>query len=93
MPSSLPRRVTIHPSVLFRELDQELVLIDLRDDRCFSLDSVGGRIWQLLAAGSEVPAIAEQLRAEYDVSDAELSRGLAELLDRLADAGLVTVEP
>jgi hypothetical protein len=92
MSNSLPKRVIISPEVLFRELDGEAVLLDLNTERYYGLDDVGTRIWQLLSEQGDVAAARDLMLAEYQVDSETLSQDMADLLGRLAEAGLVTLE-
>jgi hypothetical protein len=88
----LPTRVTISPELLVQQLEDETVLLDLQSERYFGLDDVGTRMWRLLAEHREVLPVYERLLKTYQVDDATLRHDLAAFIDRLADAGLVTVE-
>jgi len=91
MTDSLPKRVIPSPDVLFRELEGEAVMLDLGSERYFGLDEVGARIWQLLDQHHDVETVVAQVLAEYEVGEEQLRRDLADLIENLVDAGLVTV--
>ena len=54
------------PLVLSVVRDRDAALLDLRSQRCFTLNEVGTRIWVLLSRGTEQAVIAELLAEEYD---------------------------
>lgn len=54
-------------------IDGEAIIIDLSTGMYFSLDRVGGRIWDLLASQVSLAGILERLLDEYEV-DAEVAR-------------------
>ncbi len=89
---SLPHRVTMSPEVLFRDLDGEAVMLDLNTERYFGLDEVGARMWQLLAEHGHVETVVQLLLAEYEVEEDRLRQDLANLIAKMADAGLIIVE-
>jgi hypothetical protein len=91
MPVTLPRRVTMLSEVLFRELDGEAVILDLNSERYYGLDEVGTRIWQLLAEHGDPLTAREAMLAEYDVDDETLTRDMVELIEKLAENGLVAI--
>lgn len=93
MTPTLPQSVQLSDDVLFRELDGEAVLLDLQSERYYGLDSVGTRIWQLIAEHNDTTAVIAAMLAEYEVSEEQLTRDLIDLLGRLAEAGLVTLDP
>ncbi len=93
MPSTLPQRVTISPDVLLQELNGEAVLLDLKTERYYGLDDIGTRMWQLLDSNGQVEAACARLLQEYEVDETTLKDDLAELIDKLAEAGLISVQP
>lgn len=91
--SVLDQRVVIPPTVMFRELDGESVLLNLDSERYFGLDAVGTRIWVTLAEAGGVRAGYARLLDEFEVEPAQLERDLEALLADLAAQGLVVLEP
>lgn len=85
-------RVAVSPEVVFQQLDDEIVLLNLKNENYYSLDDVGARMWQLLAEHGEVATVVERLEQEYDTDGATLRRDLLELISRLQEAGLLTTE-
>lgn len=88
----LPTRIAMDPDVLFRELDGEMVLLNLKDERYYGLDEVGSRTWKLLSEHGDVQRTLERLLEEYDVDEDRLRSDIAELIDKLVKAQLVSVE-
>jgi hypothetical protein len=78
---------------LFREVGEGGVLLNLESERYYILDDVGTRMWELLTELGDVTATAERLLDEYDVDEALLRRDLASLVNELAEAGLIVVQP
>ncbi len=93
MSETLPARVAVAPDILFQELEGESVLFNMQTDHYFGLDDVGTEFWRLLAQHGEVEPVVAQLLADYghEVDEATLRRDLADLIDQLVDAGLLTV--
>jgi len=83
--------ITISKDVLSQELAGETVLLDLHSESYFGLDKVGTRVWQLLNEGREVSCLVDILLDEYEVERAVLEQDVAELLDRLSEAGLIKI--
>lgn len=92
MDTPLPGRVEVPSDVLFQELKGEAVLLNLETERYYGLDSVGTRMWQLMAADGDVIGAFEQLASEYDVAPDVLRRDMAELIAKLSDIGLLKVD-
>jgi hypothetical protein len=93
MTVSFSDRVRIAPEVMFREVGDESVILDLKSERYLGLNDVGTRMWQALIAASSIQAAYEVLLANYDVEPAELERDLRELVDQLVEMSLITIGP
>jgi hypothetical protein len=66
--TALGRSERFKPETLVMSIvrDTDAALLDLRSERCFTLNEVGARIWVLLSQGTECAVIAELLAEEYD---------------------------
>ncbi len=78
--------------VVFRQLEDEAVLVHLGSNRIYSLNPTGARFWELLAAGVDVSDIKAQLLREFDVDGEQLESEIEALLTSLTSEGLVAVE-
>ncbi len=98
--TSLPRADSAHPQLPQVRLDQAsgvlgarqadtTVLLDLGSDMYYTLNEVGGRIWELIGEGIAVPGIVERLQEEYDVAPETLAGDTVTMIDRLLKAKLV----
>jgi len=91
-PITLASRVITRDDVLFRDLDGEMVLLDLRTGVYCSLDPVGTRIWLLTQEGRSLAGVVEAVVAEYDVGTEQCSADLLAFVASLREKGLVEVE-
>lgn len=64
--------VLVSPAVKETASEDGGVLLDVEQGICFSLNSVGLRIWELLKQGDSHEQIAEQLEKDYAVPRAQL---------------------
>jgi hypothetical protein len=85
---SLRDTLRIRTDVVFRQLDDEAVLLDLKSGTYFGLNTVGTRVWQLVGDGAPLSAVLDTLAAEYDVTRDELERDLLQLVEELCTRGL-----
>lgn len=90
---SFADRAMVPSSVLIRFLDQESVLLNLETERYFGLDPVGTRIWQLVTSAPTIDAAFFQLVEEFDVEPETLRSNMSELLNHLAENGLIGTQP
>ena len=77
--------------VAFREIDREVVILDLESGSYFGLNSVGSRAWMLVTEGRSLQEVHDALLAEYDVPSDQLQRDLLDWARRLLDKGLLHV--
>jgi hypothetical protein len=77
--------------VVFRQLDDEAVLLDLESGTYFGLNAVGTRVWQLLAEHADLKTVLNTLADEYDADLAELERDLLTLSEELCARGLTEI--
>ncbi|HTQ80696.1 MAG TPA: PqqD family protein [Thermoanaerobaculia bacterium] len=89
MNSSPSIRLKIPEKVLFRDLDGEAVLLDLKSGQYFGLNEVGTRIWNLIVAHGAVEPAWLALCAEFDAPADRLRSDLMSFLERLIARGLL----
>ena len=80
---------SIPEDVLFQDVNDEVVLLDLASEHYFGLDEVGARIWMLLKEQKAAGQIVEELLQEYEVDRADQESDVHELLAQLHEAGLI----
>ena len=74
--------------VLAREVDGEMVLLNLESEQYYGLDPVGANIVTRLTRVPEHEALAA-LNTQYDVDPAVLESDVKRLVAALVDAGLL----
>lgn len=85
-------RVLFKDDVLFRQLDDEAVLLDLDSQRYFGLEEVATRLWALLAENPSLPTARLTLLQEFETDAGTLDRDLRVFLGQLLERGLVRLE-
>jgi hypothetical protein len=88
----LEKRFSKDPSMVFRQIADECLLVPIRHltadlDYIFVLNTVAGRIWELIDGQRQVRDIADQIAAEFEVSPQEAAKDLVELLGQLQEIG------
>jgi hypothetical protein len=68
---------------------EELVLVQLKTNRIYSLNKTGARLWELLSSGCSREAIERQLLDEFDVDEAQLRQEVDTQLAELTQEGLL----
>ena len=86
-------QIAIPAHLLFQEVDDEAVLLDLERGHYFGLDAIGTRIWRLLAEHSTLPVVYRALlQAGYAVDEEELEHDLEGFVRELVAEGLIELE-
>lgn len=85
--------LTVSDDVLFRELDTEAVLLNLKTGVYFGLNPVGTRAWQLFAEHHVLARVVDLMLDEFEVERDVLEQDLLDLSRQLVDAGLCEVTP
>jgi hypothetical protein len=77
------------PHVVSRQIGAGAVLIHLRTNQIYELNTQGARVWQLIQDGMTRDEIVATLTGEFDAGQANLAGDVDALLARLTEAELV----
>ena len=89
---NLSDKGTIPPQVMARKVGDENVILDLASGTYYGLDTVGTRIWQLIALGQTLEQVCEVMLAEYDVTREDIERDVLALVETLMKSQLLRVK-
>jgi hypothetical protein len=78
--------------VLLQQVGEESVLLDLKTERYFGLDSVGTRMWETLAKADNVEAAYQELLSCYEVDAGRLRQDMETLVGKLVESGLLEIK-
>lgn len=89
------RQIRVHPDVVWRDVDGEIVLLNVVTGQYFGLDEVGSRVWMLLQqdgeAGTPISTLQDRILAEFDVDRPTAEADLTALIGQLVEQQLVTL--
>jgi hypothetical protein len=80
---------TASPAVVFRQLEDGAVLLDVESGVYFGLDEVGSRVWALLLERGTPAAVCDAMLEEFEVEPAVLASDVLRLVGELQQNGLV----
>ena len=83
------KRVVVPDNVMFTEVLDEGVLLNLDNECYFTLDDVGVRMWLTATTSDSLESACQDLLAEYDVNMEILRRDLGSLIAELESNGLI----
>jgi hypothetical protein len=76
-------------SVEWREVEGEVVAVDLRTSEYLAINRTGAALWRELAAGATPAELARRLVARFDVEPSAAGRDVADFLAFLEQRGLL----
>ena len=79
----------VSPSVTSRQLDDELILLDLRGGEYFSLNRSGAAVWEGIARGVSLGRLDSSLADQWPVGPEDRWRMITEVVAELLVRGLV----
>lgn len=84
-------RVVVSKDQVSCDLEGEAAILNLKNSVYYGLDPVGARVWQLIQEPTTLAQIRDILRAEYDVEASQLERDIRDLVEQMAEQGLVEI--
>jgi hypothetical protein len=83
--------LTFSPSEWVRDIQchDGAALLDIRNNTCFSMNSVGSRIWQMLKLQYSTDQITDSIAAEFRLCQSQVQQDILNFLQTLSERGLV----
>jgi hypothetical protein len=75
-----------------REVDDEIIILDIPSGQYFGLNDVGALVWSLLDGATDRDGLIDAVTAAFDVDRDTAGADVDSLLAELVDAGLVVTE-
>lgn len=75
--------------VVARQVEGDMVLLDLESGIYFALDPVGARIWELIADGTALGAVRDTMLEEFNVEADTLEGDIQALVSDLETRKLI----
>jgi hypothetical protein len=86
-------RIVVSKDQVACDMGGETAILNLKNSVYYGLDPVGARVWQLIQEPITLAQLHDALRAEYDVEPAQLEADIRDLLEQLAEQGLIESAP
>lgn len=86
---TLDTKLVRNHSLTTAELDGEVVMLSLETNRYYGLNSVGTRIWEILAQPMTLAAVCDTLLQEYEVTREQCESEVLPIAQKLLDEKLV----
>ena len=76
------------PDVIWRRVDDSVILVHLGTNKTYELNRTGGRLWELLEQGSTYSDALAAVGSEFEIGTEQLRAEAARLVARLLDEHL-----
>jgi hypothetical protein len=86
------RRIRVPHHVVFRDMAQETVLLNIKTGRYHAIDPVGARFFEVMRSGTPLARVAEALALEYRQPTARLQEDLTVFCEAMLGLGLIDLE-
>ena len=87
--SSISARFRSSPDALATRVGDEIVLVDLKTDRIYSLNRTAARIWELVCADCDRAEVERRMLEEFDVTPGQVAEAIDELVTSMTQDGLL----
>lgn len=81
----------LSPSAVFRQIDDQIIALNLETGEYFTMNEMAARMWQVLTRTGSVEATVQAIVSEYDAGANDVRRDLQELIGDLTRHGLLDV--
>ena len=82
-------RIKQSEEILFQDIQDEIIILNMKNENYLGLDKVGARFWNILLNTSSVKHAYDQILDEFDVEPGTLEKDLNEFLSELLKNNLV----
>lgn len=91
MPVELNAHVVRNDDIIFTDLDDTVVMMDVEEGRYYELDPTAASVWALLERECSVASVCDALLQRYNVSPETCRRDVQAFLGELVDLGIVCI--
>ena len=85
--------VSRNEAIVFTDLDDTIVMMDVDEGKYYELDPIGVRIWTLLETSRTAADICDALARQFDVALDTCRRDTLEFLQTASSLRIVHVQP
>jgi hypothetical protein len=87
--NSTAARFRSSPDALATRVGDEIVVVDLKTDKIYSLNRTAARIWELMCADCDRAEVERRMLEEFDVTPGQLSEAIDDLVMSMMQDGLL----
>nr|WP_319374712.1 PqqD family protein [uncultured Methanobacterium sp.] len=84
--------ITVNKDYVYCNVDDEMVLLGMEDGIYYGLNPVGAFIWEQITEPKTIDQVRDAILDEYEVEKGECERDLMDLLNELAEKGMIHIK-
>lgn len=88
----LSATVKRNDAIVFTDLDDTIVMMDVDEGQYYELDPIAARIWNIIENGQAVESICKTLAEEFDVDPNTCQQETLEFLQAASEQSIVQVQ-
>ena len=85
-------RIRFKKDVIFSDLQDEMIIMDMNSGRYFGLNETGAKIWSLLDKHDDLKKVVKNLCDEYEISKEKCEKEIIQFIKGLQQKELIHVE-
>lgn len=83
--------IRLKDDIVYREIDGEIVVLNLASGDYVAFDAIASRIWRLIEEFGSLPLVKSGLLAEYDLDEETCQTELDAFVRTLHEKGLIAI--
>jgi len=87
----LETKIVGNTSVVFNEMDGEIIMMSIDKGEFYGINSLGSRIWQMLETPKAVSEVCDALLPDFDVTREQCEKDILFFLNRLAEKEVIKI--
>jgi hypothetical protein len=81
-----------HPDLVFSKVDDEVVMMSIKNGEYYGLDNIGSRVWEIIEKPVTFKELIDLLRYEFEIDDKKCRSDVIEFIEALINKELVVIE-
>ena len=78
--------------IVFNKLDDEIVMMSIKNGEYYGLDNIGSRIWEIIEKHVTLLQLVTMLKDEYDVDEEQCKNDVMAFLEMLLKKNLIKID-
>jgi sensor histidine kinase YesM len=90
--TSLQGTVKISENIIWREVSDEAVLLNVDTSNYYTLNTIGTEVWKMLCDKKKIEDVVSAMNKKYDEPEEKIARDVRSLLKELQEEKLIRME-